>query len=253
MTTSKVSFAAARRSSSSNTSAFTNTDRHAIGRCRLFRQRQRRRRLIERDRLPSRRPFAATMREAAGVAIGVEHVLAFRERGHEGAVVALVVIPAGLLAAGEIGEIAHAVFLDRDAPSLALCRAHIVARALRARAPACRCAGSRSLARAVLSSASSSGSISASMPAVVICTTTVSPKRSMVRPGRPSPSAWIEPIERPRIDRVAQRQRALARRARRSRCRSSRSRRLSSTRMAIRLFGIEIAGADAAGRRRPRH
>ncbi|MEJ0044693.1 MAG: hypothetical protein WDM81_21835 [Rhizomicrobium sp.] len=58
--------------------------------------------------------------EAAGIAVGVEHRLAFSQRCQEGAVVALVVIPAGLLPGAEIGEIARAVLLDRDAPRFAL-------------------------------------------------------------------------------------------------------------------------------------
>ena len=63
--------------------------------------------------------------EAAGIGIGVEHRLAFRQAGDEGAIVALVVIPAGLLALAQIGEIARAIFFHRDAAHLAFFGADI--------------------------------------------------------------------------------------------------------------------------------
>ena len=49
------------------------------------------------------------MREAAGMAVDVQHRRAARQRGHEAAVVALVEEPAGFLPAGQVGEEADPV------------------------------------------------------------------------------------------------------------------------------------------------
>ena len=128
MTMSNVSVAPTSRSSSANTSALTNlhSSRNAVRLRSFFRQRQRGLRRIDRRRLRARPPSPRAMRKAAGVAVAVEHTAPVRQLRHEGAVVALVEIPAGLLPASGIGKIGHAVLFDGEARRhLTVRRAHV--------------------------------------------------------------------------------------------------------------------------------
>ncbi len=99
-------------------------DFHAIGLGAFLGQRQRGCRRIQTDHF-GRARLCRQDAKAARIGIGVQHALAFCQAGDEGAVVALVVIPARLLPSCQVGDITHAIFFHRDAGALALGRAGI--------------------------------------------------------------------------------------------------------------------------------
>ena len=86
---------------------------HAVERCGPLAERERRLGTVDRHHLPGAGRRRAD-REAPGVAVEVEHAAAGRETRDEGAVLALVEVPAGLLALDRIGEEAQRALAQLD-------------------------------------------------------------------------------------------------------------------------------------------